>query len=80
MRLSSKIYEILKWISVIALPAFGTLYFVMSEAWNLPYGSQIQTTLDAVGTFIGTLICVSTYNYRKDLKSKEEIDNGKDNN
>ena len=59
MRLPDKVYDILKWICLIVLPACATLYSVMSGIWGFPYGEQIVRTITAVGTFLGTLIGVS---------------------
>lgn len=65
MKLSDKQYNFLKWFCLISLPACATLYGLLAETWGLPYGDQIVTTLNALGTFIGVLIGVSTYNYNK---------------
>lgn len=65
MKLPDKVYEILKWIGLICLPAVAWFYGQMAETWGLPYGDQIVTTINALGTLIGILIGVSTYNYRK---------------
>lgn len=68
--LSNKAYEILKWVTLIALPAIGTLYFALSNIWGFPMGEQIVGTINIICTFIGTLIGISTVNYNKDLKEK----------
>ena len=39
--MSNKVYDILKWIALIALPALATLYFAISQIWGLPYGEQV---------------------------------------
>lgn len=59
MKLPDKVYDILKWVCLIVLPACATLYSVMSGIWGFPYGEQIVGTITAVGTFLGTLIGVS---------------------
>ena len=33
MRLSNKVYDVLKWIAMYLLPALGTLYFALSEKY-----------------------------------------------
>ena len=64
--LNDTLYEWLKWICLICLPAIAVFYAVMADTWGLPYGEQIVTTINAVATLMGVLIGVSTYNYRKD--------------
>jgi hypothetical protein len=64
-----KIYNVLKWIAIVALPALATLVKVVCAIWKLPYGDQIATTITAVATFLGALLAVSTGIYNK--KNKE---------
>lgn len=66
MKIDDRLYECLKWLCLIALPAIAWFYGAMAETWSLPYGDQIVTTVNAIGTLIGILIGVSTYNYRKE--------------
>ena len=66
MKIDDRLYECLKWLCLICLPAIAWFYGAMADTWSLPYGDQIVTTVNAVGTLIGILIGVSTYNYRKE--------------
>ena len=65
MKMSNKIYDVLKWIAMYFLPAIGTLYFALSGIWNLPYGEQVVGTITAVDTFLGVLLGISTAQYNK---------------
>lgn len=53
-----KLYNILKWLSQILLPALGTLYFALSTFWNFPYADHIIGTIAAVDTFLGALLMI----------------------
>ena len=68
MKLSNKTYNILKWITMVALPGLGTLYFTLAGIWGLPYGEQIVGTIVAVTAFLGTLLGISTIQYNKSNK------------
>ena len=66
--LNDKIYEILKWVALIALPALATLISVVLPLWNICDEATITAvvgTITAIGTFLGTLLGVSTMKYRK---------------
>lgn len=52
-------YNWMKWIGLVLLPALATFYGMFAQTWGLPYGEQIVTTINAIGTFIGTIIGVS---------------------
>jgi hypothetical protein len=64
--MSNKLYDVLKYVAQIGLPAVGTLYYALSAIWGLPYGEQIVGTITAVDTFLGTLLMISSSAYRKD--------------
>lgn len=63
--MSNKVYDALKFIAQIVLPAIGTLYFALAAIWGLPYAEQIVGTITAVDTFLGTILCISTVKYNK---------------
>ena len=62
----SRTYEILRWITVIVLPAIGTLYFALSGIWGLPYGEQVVGTIAAITTFLGAILQISRSAYNKE--------------
>ena len=61
--MSNRVYDILKFIAQIVLPAIGTLYFALASIWGLPYGEQIVGTITAIDTFLGALLGISSSNY-----------------
>ena len=63
--MSNKVYDILKYIAQIVLPAAGTLYFALAGIWGFPYGEQIVGTITAVDTFLGVVLGISNANYKK---------------
>ena len=65
IEMSDKIYDILKWIALVVLPAIATLYAALSGIWGFPYGEQIVGTIAAIDTFFGVVIGVSSIQYSK---------------
>lgn len=63
--MSNKVYDFLKYIAQIVLPAIGTLYFALAGIWGFPYGEQIVGTITAIDTFLGLILGISTSNYNK---------------
>lgn len=63
MKLSNNVYDILKQVALIWVPAIGTLYFALAGIWNLPYPEQIVGTLTALDTFLGAVLGISSANY-----------------
>lgn len=63
--MSNKVYDVLKFICQIVLPAIGTLYFALAGIWGFPYGEQIVGTITAIDTFLGVILGISTIDYNK---------------
>lgn len=72
--MSNKVYDILKYIALIALPAAATLYLGLAAIWGLPYGEAISGTIMLIDTFLGTLLGVSTKKYNKKLNKEVGLD------
>lgn len=68
--MSNKMYDALKYIAQIVLPAIATLYFALAGIWGFPYGEEIVGTITAVDTFLGVLLKISTDSYNK---AKNEV-------
>lgn len=65
MKLNDKAYEILKWITLICIPALATFYCTLATVWGWPYADQIAKTANAVTLLLGALIGISTAEYRR---------------
>lgn len=63
--MSNKVYDVLKWLALIVLPALATLYFAVAQIWGLPYGEQVVGTITAIETFIGAIVGISNITYNK---------------
>ena len=66
MKMSNKVYDVMKWLTVIVLPAIATLYTVLADSWNLPYAEQMPTTITAISAFLGACLMISSHNYNKE--------------
>lgn len=71
-KMDGKVYDVLKFIAQIVLPALATCYFGLAQIWGLPYAEQIIGTISVVDAFLGAVLGISTYYYRKD----ENVANG----
>lgn len=67
MVLNDNVYKVLKWLGLIVLPAIATLVKAVFPVWELPYADAIAITCTALGTFIGTVICVSSANLKSEM-------------
>ena len=68
--MSNKVYDVLKFVAQIVLPAIATLYVTLAGIWGLPFSEQIGGTVMAIDTFLGAVLMISSNNYNK--TNKEE--------
>lgn len=63
--MSNKVYDILKWIALVALDAVGLFYKTIAVIWGLPLGDEVMATCAALSVLIGALIGISSAQYNK---------------
>ena len=63
--LNDKIYDVLKWITMVVLPALATAYVGLAAIWHFPYADEVAKTTAVVCTLLGALLGISTAQYNK---------------
>ena len=66
MKLPDKIYDVLKWITMIVLPALATAYVGLAAIWGWPFADEVAKTTAVVCTLLGALLGISTAQYNKE--------------
>ena len=65
-KLNEGLYFWLKWITIIVLPALATLVSVICGVVGYDeIGKAAAQIITAISTFLGTILCISNYNYYK---------------
>lgn len=65
-KLNDGLYFWLKWLCIIVLPALSSLIVGLSKIWGFEdIGASISQTIILIATFLGTVLCISNYNYYK---------------
>ena len=63
--MSNKVYDIIKWVFTVVLPALTTLYVTLAMIWGWSYTEQIAATMTAIITCGCALLNISSVNYQK---------------
>lgn len=61
--MKNETYDFLKKLTLVILPALGTLYFALAKIWGLQYGVEIVGTISAITTCLGSILKISSDNY-----------------
>ena len=65
MKLPDKVYDVLKWVTMICIPALATAYVGFASIWGWPFADEIAKTAAVVCTLLGALLGISTAEYNK---------------
>lgn len=66
--LNDKLYDVLKWVAILFLPALAILIKTVFAIWQIPLGDQISATIIALQVFLGAILGVSSLNYNREQK------------
>jgi len=69
--MSNKVFDVIRFLSEVAITAAGVCYKAIAEIWGLPYGDAVLATCAAVSTFLGVFTEWQRFKYKK-----QEEDNG----
>ena len=72
MKLNNRLYDILKWIAIVFLPALITFAGVVMHTLNYEYAETILTIAIAFDTFLGSILGISTMAYNREIKDTEK--------
>lgn len=64
MILTNRMYDILKWITLILMPALSVLYMALAPLWMLPYPVEVAGTIAAIDAFLAILLGISTNTFK----------------
>lgn len=65
LKMDDKVYDVLKWICMLFLPALAVLVKTICTIWNLPLGEEISTTIMAIDAFLGAILGISHIQFKK---------------
>lgn len=74
MKMSNRVYDVLKFIAQVVLPALATLWAALGKIWGWPYLVEITGTISAIDLFLGTILGISTSQYNKDQQKDQPPD------
>ena len=61
--LPDRVYDVLKWVAIIVMPAFATFIVGLGGIWSIPYAGQLAATVTAIGVLLGALLGLSSVKY-----------------
>ena len=75
---SNRVYDTLKWVSLVFLPALITFLGVVFNCLNVENAEVILTIAIAFNTFLGSILGLSNINYNAELNTETKDGIGDD--
>ena len=69
---NSKIYDALKYVALIVLPAVAVLWASLGKIWNWPQVTEITATICAVDVFLGAVLQISSNKFSQQQQPPDE--------
>lgn len=66
MKMNDKTYDVLKWVTMLALPALATLLTSLGSIWNIALAPQLADTVVAINAALAMCLGISSINYHKE--------------
>lgn len=73
MILNSKVYDTIKWLVLVAIPAVSAAYFGLAPYWGFPNPTEVTGTLAIIATLLGTMVGISSQTYKNSELSNAGI-------
>ena len=72
-KLPDKVYDVIKWMLVIFVPAFIVCFRGLANTWqwDIPV-DQIVHSIELVAAFLGAIIGLSAISYKLNQKAEED--------
>ena len=65
MKINDKLYDVLKWVVMIVLPALSTAYVGLAAVWGWALADEVAKSCSVVCVLLGALLGISTAEYNK---------------
>lgn len=71
MKLPDKVYDVLKWVVMIVIPAMTTAYVGLAAIWGFPYSEEVSKTSAVLCALLGALLGISSATYYNEKKEQK---------
>ena len=72
MKFTNRVYDVLKWMVLIALPALAAAYGALAATWGLPYVGEVVSTINILTALLGAMIGLSTAEYNREANGNDD--------
>lgn len=73
MTVSDKVYDIIKYVTAVAVPAVNTAILALTAIFGWDWGDTVSKVLIVANTLLASLFCLSIAGY----KASKKIENNK---
>ena len=72
---SNAVFDILKWMVIVVIPATATAYVGLASIWHWPFADEVAKTSAVLCAFLGAILGISNLQYKQEqLRGVDEVD------
>lgn len=71
IKMKSELYDCLKWVVMVVIPAATTAYVGLASIWHWPFADEIAKTSAVLCAFLGALLGISNLQYKQEVTENE---------
>lgn len=64
--LPNHVYDLIKFIVTVVMPALSVLYVNLAGNWGWPYADEVSRTIAAIYTFLCAVMGISSYTAKEE--------------
>ena len=72
IKMKSELFDCLKWIVMVVIPAATTAYVGLASIWHWPFADEIAKTSAVLCAFLGALLGISNLQYKQEMQEVME--------
>lgn len=70
---NEKVYDILKWVCLVVVPALNILITTLCGIYGWSWGNTVIGTIDAIAVFVGSILGFGAIKYQRMLNAEKEV-------
>ena len=70
--MDGRVYDVLKWVAMLFLPALAVLVKTIFTVWSIPYGEEISTSILAINVFLSSILGISHIQYKNGVNNNAD--------
>ena len=74
IKMKSELFDCLKWIVMVVIPAATTAHVGLASIWGWPFADEVAKTSTVLCAFLGAILGISNLQYKQEMSEDERTE------